>query len=108
MKTIGIRALRENPGLLSQSAKNGEFVLVTNRNDLVSLSVPFSDDMLRAGVHVNLAISLFEQRILTLAKAAKLAKMSAEAFLEKLACLDIAVVDHPADELASDLDALDD
>ena len=47
MKTIGVRALRENPGVLSQSAAAGEFVLLTNRNDPISLSVPFDEELLR-------------------------------------------------------------
>lgn len=57
---------------------------------------------------INLAIGLFEQGILTLGKAAKLANMSSEAFLEKLVCLDVVVVDHSAEDLESDLDALGD
>ena len=73
MKAIGVRALRENPGVLSQSAAAGEFVLVMNRNDPVSLSVPFDEDLLRSGVHVNVALKLYEEGLLTLPKAAKLA-----------------------------------
>jgi len=38
MKTIGVRALRENPGVLSQSAAAGEFILIANRNNPVSLA----------------------------------------------------------------------
>ncbi|NIB43522.1 prevent-host-death family protein [Pseudomaricurvus alkylphenolicus] len=108
MKTIGIRALRENPGVLSQSAAAGEFVLVTNRSDPISLSVPFDDELLRAGVHVNMAIKLYEDGLLTMPKAARLAKMSVEEFMSRLAVLDIVVVDQSSEELASDLDALND
>ncbi|MEO0444048.1 MAG: UPF0175 family protein [Pseudomonadota bacterium] len=106
MKTVGVRALRENPGILSQSAAKGEFVLLTNRNEPMSLSVPFNDDLLDAGVNINLAIKLYEEGLLTLAKAAKLSKMPVEAFLNKLGCLGIVVVDQSAKDISADLDIL--
>ena len=81
MKTVGVRALRENPGVLSQSAAKGEFVLVTNRNNPISLSVPFDEELLKSGVHVNMAAKLYEEGVLTLTKSATLAKMSVESFL---------------------------
>ena len=108
MKTVGVRALRENPGVLSQSAADGEFVLFTNRNDPISLAVPFNDELLRSGVHVNLAVTLYEQGVITLVKAAALAKLSVEAFLALLAKANIVVVDQSLEELKSDLDTLSD
>lgn len=108
MKTIGVRAIRENPGVLSQSAAEGEYVLVTNRNDPVSLSVPFDDDLLDSGVHINVAIRLYEDDLLTLPKAAKLAKLPIEVFMNKLSSMGVVVVDQSAEELQSDLAALDD
>lgn len=107
MKTIGVRALRENPGILSQCAESGDFVLVTNRNNLISLVVPFNDDLLQSGVNIFVAIKLFEEGVLTLTKAAVLAKMSAEAFLHKLASLGVVVVEQSAEELDADLGAID-
>ncbi|MBX2808268.1 MAG: UPF0175 family protein [Cellvibrionaceae bacterium] len=106
MKTVGVRALRENPGILSQSAAEGEFVLLTNRNEPISLSVPFNDDLLDAGVNINVAIKLYEEGVLTLAKAAKLSKMPVETFLNKLGCLGIVVVDQSTKDLSADLDTL--
>lgn len=108
MKTIGVRALRENPGVLSQCAAKGEFVLVTNRNDPVSLSVPFNDELLRAGVHISIAVKLYEDGLLTLAKAATLAKMPLESFMKRLALLGVVAVDQSAEELDADLGTLDD
>ncbi|MBK8972665.1 MAG: UPF0175 family protein [Hahellaceae bacterium] len=106
MKTIGVSALRKNPELLSQSAAAGEYVLVTNRSEAVSLAVPFNADLLQAGVHVSLAIRLFEDGTLSLAKAAKLAKMPIESFLQCLGRLGIAVVDQSTAELEDDLKTL--
>nr|WP_279538414.1 UPF0175 family protein [Pseudomaricurvus alcaniphilus] len=80
--------------------------MLTNRNTPVSLALPFNDDLLKAGIHVNLALKLYEENVLTLTKAAKLALMSVEAFMELIANLDIVVVDQSAEELASDLDSL--
>jgi predicted HTH domain antitoxin len=106
MKTIGIRALRENPGVLSQSAAKGEFVLVTNRNNPISLSIPFSDELIEEGVHVNVAVKLYEDSVITLPRAAKLAKMPVESFINTLANLGVVVVSQSADELDADLKLL--
>jgi len=106
MKTVGVRALRENPGVLSQSAAKGEFVLVTNRNDPISLSVPFDDDLLKSGVHINIGVKLYEDGVLTLTKAAALAKMPVETFIKILGHMGIVVVDQTSEELDADLDSL--
>jgi predicted HTH domain antitoxin len=107
MKSIGIRALRENPGLLSQAAAEGKLLLVTNRSEPVSIALPFGDDLIKAGIHVQLAIKLFEEGVLTLSKAANLAHMSVEHFMSSLASLGITVVHQSADELLEDLQELE-
>lgn len=106
MKTIGVRALRENPGVLSKCAESGELILVMNRNNPISLSIPFSEELLQSGISMNVAVKLYEEGILTLARSAKLAKISTEEFLKKLATLGIVVVDQSRKELESDLEAI--
>ena len=107
MQTIGIRALRTNPGLLSRNAKKGLLTLVTSHSVPVSLSVPFDDTLLSLGLHVLLAIKLFEEGEITLKRAAKLADLSTEAFLNKLAALGTIVVDQTSEELDSELEHLE-
>ncbi|MCV6615598.1 MAG: UPF0175 family protein [Cellvibrionaceae bacterium] len=107
MKTIGVRALRENPGVLSQSAAAGEFVLLTSHSKPISLALPFDEELLKCGVHISLALKLYQEGTMTLSKAATLAKLPIEDFLEHIASLDIAVADQSASELAADLGALD-
>jgi len=107
MKTVGIRALRENPGVLSQCAAAGEYLLVTNRNEPVSLSVPFDDTLLNQGVHVNMAVKFYEDGVLTLARAAQVAGMPVEAFLKTLASLGVVVVDQSNEELLEDLETIE-
>ena len=106
MKTIGVRALRENPGVLSRSSAAGELVLITNRNHPISLSIPFGKDLLDSGVHVNVALKLYEEGVLTLVKAAKLAKMPIEDFMKHLTHLGIVATDQTSEELESDLNTL--
>jgi predicted HTH domain antitoxin len=106
MRTIGVRALRENPGILNQCAARGEFVLVTSRNAPISLAVPFNDELIQAGAHISVAVKLYEDGLLSLTKAAAIAGMSTESFLDKLAHLKIVVVDQSSEELDNDLKAL--
>lgn len=108
MKTIGLRAIRNNSALLHQSALAGDTVIITNRNEPISISIPFDDKLLETGLKLDLAIQLFENKTITLSKAAKMAGISIEAFIEKLALFDIVAVDYPASELDDDLASLDD
>lgn len=107
MKTMGIRKIRENPGELTRLSEAGELTLITNHSNPVAVNIPFSRDLLEQGIHVNMAAKLFEDGILTLVSAAKLAQMPVESFLEKLALLGIVAVDYEADEVASELRCLD-
>ena len=107
MKTIGVRALRENPGMLSQCAAEGEYLLITNRNVPISLSVPFDDALIRSGAHINLAVRLYEDGLLTLVKAAKLSRLPVESFIEKLANMGVVVLDQSPCELEDDLSTID-
>jgi len=107
MKTLGIRALRENPGVISQSALAGEYILLTNRNKPISLSIPFNDELINSGAQLTIACKLFEEGVLTLSKAATFAGLSVEALLSKMAKLGITLVDQCASELADDLKAID-
>lgn len=72
----------------------------------MSIAIPFTDSLLQEGIHIELAIRLYEEQVLSLRKAAKLAKMPMESFLGKLAALSIDVVDLDSNELADDLAVL--
>ncbi|MDP8034577.1 UPF0175 family protein [Pasteurella atlantica] len=106
MKTVGIRSLRENPSILNQCASLGEYVLLTNRNQPMSLSIPFTQGLLDNGVHISMAVSLFEQGQITLTKAAKIAKMSVQDFLLCLNDCGVTVVEQSQEELQNDLKTL--
>lgn len=106
MKTIGVRTLRENPGILSQCADAGEYILLTNRNKPMSLSIPFNQALIEHGVHVSLAVGLFEQGVISLVKAAQIANLPVQDFLTHLKAYDIVVLDQSEDELQADLATL--
>lgn len=107
MQTFTIRELRERSGDLSREAEEGRLALVTRRGQPLFVSVPFTDELLRAGVHVALAVSLFQSGELTPARAAKLARMRLPQFLAHLSAQGIAVVDHDPAELEQELAAFD-
>lgn len=80
--------------------------MLTNRNQPMSLSVPFNHKLLDNGVNLSLAIGLYEQGTLTLAKAAKIARLPIQDFLAHLATYGIDVVEQTDDELLNDLATL--
>lgn len=105
MQTFTIRELRERSGDLSREAEEGRLAVVTRHGQPLFVSVPFTDELLSAGVHTALAVSLFRSGELTSARAAKLARMSLPQFLEHLSAQGIPVVDHDPGELEDELAA---
>ena len=107
MQTFTIRELRERSGDLSREAEEGRLALVTRHGQPLFVSVPFTDELLEAGVHTALAVSLFKSGEMPPARAAKLARMSLSQFLAHLSAQGIAVVDYEPAELEQELAAFD-
>ena len=107
MQTFSIRELRERSGDLSREAEEGRLALVTRHGQPLFVSVPFTDELVDAGVHVALAVSLFKDGELTPGRAAKVARMSLPQFLAHVSAQGIPVVDHDPAELEQELAAFD-
>ena len=77
--------------------------IITKHGHPSILAVPFSRRLLELGVHRTLALQLFEERHLSLARAAKLAGTTPEEFMTMLGEADIPAVDYPPGELDEEL-----
>ncbi|WP_295544400.1 type II toxin-antitoxin system prevent-host-death family antitoxin [uncultured Thiohalocapsa sp.] len=102
---FSVRDLRTHSNDLLKDAEQGQLAIITKRGRPAILPVPFDKRLLDQGVHRALALSLFEQRRLTLAQAAKVAGLSLDAFIDLLEPLGLTAVDYPAEELTDELDA---
>jgi len=107
MKTAGSKDLGNDPGLISKCSKRGENVVITNRGKPVAITIPFDKSLLELGLQVDLAVKLFADKTVGLTKAAKIAGMSTERFLEAIEHLEIDVVDMAEDELMDELESLE-
>lgn len=105
LDVFSARDLRQRSGQLLGDAEQGRLSLITKHGRPAIVAVPFDQRLLEAGVHVSLAINLFEAGQVSLAQAAKLAGLSQEAMLERLGEVGAVVVDYPPEELSAELDA---
>jgi antitoxin (DNA-binding transcriptional repressor) of toxin-antitoxin stability system len=103
MDTFTVRDLREHTGTLIHDAEAGKLSLITKHGRPVFLAVPFTQDLLDLGLRLAIAIKLYKEETLTLEKAAKVAGVNIETFIEKLGQLGVSAVDYPADEIEKEL-----
>ena len=107
MDTFTVRDLRQHTGTLIHDAEEGKLSLITKHGRPVFLAVPFTPDLLDFGLHTALAIKLFQDETVSLEKAAKIAGLNMESFIEKLGQLGIPTVNYSADELDQELKHFD-
>lgn len=107
MHTFTVRDLREHTGELIHDAEKGKLSLITKHGRPVFLAVPFTQDLLNLGLRTALGIKLYKDEAFSLEKAAKVAGMPMEAFIEKLGELKISAVDYSVDELNKELKNFD-
>jgi prevent-host-death family protein len=105
MDAFSVRDLRERTGELIDCAESGKISVVTKHGRPVFVAVPMDDQLLRDGVHVALAVRLYAEEVLSLGKAARLAGLSVETFIEKLGALGIPSVRYSPEELDEELNA---
>lgn len=104
MDTFTVRDLREHTGTLIHDAEEGKLSLITKHGRPVFLAVPFTAELLELGLGTALAIKLFQDETITMEKAAKLAGLNIETFIEKLGKLRIPTVNYSTNELDQELE----
>ncbi|MFZ5757716.1 MAG: type II toxin-antitoxin system prevent-host-death family antitoxin [Pseudomonadota bacterium] len=107
METYTVRDLRDRTGELIQGAEAGHLALVTKRGRPVFVALPFDEQLLQQGVHVSLAVKLFDEGVLSQGQAAKVAGLSLAAFFEACAARQVAVVRYEPGELEKELENLE-
>ncbi len=103
MKIFTIRELRQRTESLVKEAEQGGISMVTKHGRPVFVALPLSDQLLEGGIHQAFAIHLYEQGILSLGKAARVADVPVERFLQLLAAAGVDAVSYPAEELEAEL-----
>ncbi len=106
METFTIRDLRERTGDLVRNAEAGHLSVVAKHGHPLFVAVPLDEHLLEVGVAVALACHLFSEGAVSLGKAARLAKLSSETFIERLAAMGIPTVDYPVQEIDDEIDVL--
>jgi predicted HTH domain antitoxin len=106
MSVFSARNLRNRSGELIKDASKGRISLITKYGRPAALTIPFDAALLSEGIHRRLAVQLYAMQALTLSRAAKMADLPIERFLECLKLANVPVADYPAKELAKELEAL--
>ena len=107
MQTFNIRDLRRRTGELVRDAEAGNLSLVTKYGRPVFVALPMSQRLLESGVHQALAVKLYEEGVLSLGKAARVADLPIERFLDILNAAGVDVVNYRPQELDDELANLD-
>jgi prevent-host-death family protein len=98
------RDLRIRSSALVRDAERGKLSVITKRGKPTALTVPFDRRLVELGLPADLAVSLFERRLVTMAKAAKIAGLTLDAFMDLLAQTGVAAVDYPASDLQREME----
>ena len=100
---FSVRDLRLSSSELVREAEAGQVSIITKRGKPAVLALPFGSRLLEMGVDKDLALALFERRLITMAKAANLAGVTQDVFMDLVAEGGLVAVDYPAEELADEL-----
>ena len=103
IEVFSVRDLRLRSSELVRDAEAGQISIITKRGKPAVLALPFGSRLLNLGVDKDLALALFERRLVTLAKAAKLAGVTQDAFMDLVANAGLVAVDYAPDELTDEL-----
>ena len=103
LEVFSVRDLRLRSSELVREAEAGQVSVITKRNKPVVVAVPFGTRLVDLGLDKDLALALFEQGLITMAKAAKLAGVTQDVFMDLMSEASSVAVDYPPEELTDEL-----
>lgn len=104
MDVFTARDLRTRSSELIRDAEQGQLGMITKRGRPAALTIPFDRRLVELGLAVDLALGLFERKLVTMAKAARIAGMTLDAFMDLLAQTGLTAVDYPVEDLAREME----
>lgn len=103
MGTISIEQLLKSPAKLIEEAESGQVAIVTKGGRPVLLAIPYDERLAKEGVYVAVAVRLYQNEVVSLGRAARIAGLSLSEFIDRLGALDIPVIRYLPEELAREL-----
>jgi predicted HTH domain antitoxin len=88
---------------LLQDAAAGKLSLVTQNGEPSFVAVPFTEDLVREGVLVSLAVKLFSEEVVSLREGARIAHLSLTEFIGACSARGVPVVRYSPAELEMEL-----
>ena len=104
MNIIGIKELQTNPGKLSKTFSEDDYLLITRRGKPIGIALPFSSGFLEQGMKPWMALKAFEMGDLSLGQLAKTLGKTKVETMEMLGRLNIPLASY---DLQEDLDAIE-
>ena len=103
MGAISIEQLIKQPAGLIAEAESGQIAIVTKNGRPLFLAVPYDERFAKEDVHVAVAVRLYENEVISLGKAARIAGLSISEFIDRLGALNIPVIRYPAEDLKREI-----
>lgn len=106
MHTIGIKELQTNPGKLTKSLVDDEYLLITRRGQPLGIALPFTEKLMENGLKPWMALKAFQEGDLSLGQLSAVFNKNKIEMIETLATLNIPLADYDLDEDLQSLDKL--
>ena len=106
LSVFSVRDLRLRSSDLVRDAEAGGVSVITKRGRPAALTLPFSRQLLELGLDKDVALVLFEQKLLTMQKAARLADMTLDRFMDLLEQTSTVAVDYAPTELDDEVESV--
>ena len=105
MGAISTEQLIKSAAGLIAEAESGQVAIVTKDGRPLFLAVPYDERLSNEHVHVAIAVRLYENEVVSLGKAAKIAGLSQSEFIDRLGALNIPVIRYSAEDLEREVAA---
>ena len=100
---FSVRDLRVHSSTFLKGAEKGQISIITKHGKPAILALPFDQQLLKNGINMDLALKLYENKLISLSKAAKIASLSMEEFIDLIQDTGISIVDYSPEELNEEM-----
>jgi len=104
MRTVGIKEIKSNPGIIAKTIEKNEYLMISKRGKPIAVATSLDDDVFDHGLKNWLLIKAFKEGSLSLAQLSKALDKSYSETTDLLGLLKIPVLDY---DLKDDLQTIE-